>query len=115
MKPSQVVLETHPVFSGSYDKTIRVWDVAKLKEIKALTGHKEAVRALIAHKNINTNINASESTESIGNKGEDLISISKRDGRAPPSCILLRNESRSKAMCVTPFDYVSADMLRSHR
>ena len=39
-----LVVALDRVFSGSYDKTIRVWDAVKLKEIKALTGHKDAVQ-----------------------------------------------------------------------
>ena len=36
------------MFSGSYDKTVRVWDVATLACKATLTGHTGAVRALVA-------------------------------------------------------------------
>lgn len=56
--PSPQVLESHtrPVlslavagnrlFSGSYDYSIRVWNLSTLQREKTLTGHTDAVRAL---------------------------------------------------------------------
>ena len=35
------------LFSGSYDRTVRAWDVATLACLGALEGHREAVRALV--------------------------------------------------------------------
>jgi WD40 repeat protein len=36
------------MFSGSYDKTVRVWDVDNLTCLATLQGHSGAVRALAA-------------------------------------------------------------------
>ena len=36
------------MFSGSYDKTVRVWDVDELVCLATLQGHSGAVRALAA-------------------------------------------------------------------
>ena len=36
------------MFSGSYDKTVRVWDVDELVCLATLQGHSGAVRALTA-------------------------------------------------------------------
>ena len=36
------------MFSGSYDKTVRVWDVDNLACLATLQGHSGAVRALAA-------------------------------------------------------------------
>lgn len=36
------------VFSGSYDRTVCVWDVQLLQKVGKLEGHTEAVRALAA-------------------------------------------------------------------
>lgn len=39
------------MFSGSYDKTVRVWDMEHLTCVRVLTGHSGAVRALACSAN----------------------------------------------------------------
>ena len=37
------------LFSGSYDCTVRVWDITTFRRMKVLSGHTDAVRALVIH------------------------------------------------------------------
>ena len=44
---SLVVLPDGSLASGSFDKTIRVWDVSKGITLKTLTGHRSDVYSLV--------------------------------------------------------------------
>jgi F-box/WD-40 domain protein 7 len=50
------------MFSGSYDRSVRVWDVHTLECKAALTGHTGAVRALVASQNFGYVFSGSDDT-----------------------------------------------------